>query len=256
MALENTLVQIRARSILGLLDLALVVVRKNPVTLGLAALFGIAPFAVLNTWLFATIPDIAPGVPLFLWMLESPWATAPLTLVLGGMMFGQRPNFGKVISRLFQASFSLIVVHGFLRIVLFFFITNRLAFANEMILLERGQWWKIPGRRGGELSSGRAGPLFWMGVTQVCLTYAFAMAFYVGISRVSEAIVAEDLTWDLPAASALVGWQFQLPIWLAAAFFAVTKFLVYIDQRVRLEGWEVELRLREVGRAMEEARRW
>ena len=32
------------------------------------------------------------------------------------------------------------------------------------------------------------------------------------------------------------------------AFFAVARFLAYIDQRIRLEGWEVELRLRAVGR--------
>ena len=52
MAIERTLVQIRERPLVDLLDLALVVVRRRPVTLGLAALAGIAPFAALNAWLF------------------------------------------------------------------------------------------------------------------------------------------------------------------------------------------------------------
>ncbi len=95
LAIERTLVQIRERSLVDLLDLALVVVRRRPGTLGLAALAGIAPFAALNAWLFAAIPDLAPVVPLTLWMLEAPFATAPLTVVLGGLMFGQRPTAGQ-----------------------------------------------------------------------------------------------------------------------------------------------------------------
>ena len=99
MAIERTLVLIRERPLLDLLDLSLVVVRRKPLTLGLAALFGIAPFAALNAWLFySSLEDSNPGLPLFLWMIEAPFATAPLTLVLGGLMFGQKPTFGKVAS--------------------------------------------------------------------------------------------------------------------------------------------------------------
>ena len=63
------------------------------------ALAGIAPFAALNAWLFGSIPDL--GATLFprtLWILEAPFATAPLTVVLGGLMFGQRPTAAKVVS--------------------------------------------------------------------------------------------------------------------------------------------------------------
>ena len=35
-------------------------------------------------------------------------------------------------------------------------------------------------------------------------------------------------------------------------FSAVVRFLSYIDRRIRLEGWEIELRLKSVGRALEE----
>jgi hypothetical protein len=113
LAIERTLVLIRERSLLDLLDLSLVVVRQKPLTLGLAALFGIAPFAALNAWLFSSIMEPESDLPLFLWMVEAPFASAPLTLVLGGLMFGQKPTFGRVVLTLLKAAFPLILVHGF-----------------------------------------------------------------------------------------------------------------------------------------------
>ncbi len=249
------MVQIRERPLVDLLDLSLVVVRRRPWTIGLSAVSGITPFAALNAWLFHAVPDLEAGVPICLWMVEAPFATAPLTIALGALMFGQKVTIGKVLSSLLRASFTLVLVHGFLRIVLFFWIPTRLAFANEVILLERGRWWKIF-RRGADLASRREGELFLMGVLQIVLTYVFALVFFVGSSLIGETMLAEDLTWDAPAGAAFSGWRFQLPIWLVVAFFAVARFLTYIDQRIRLEGWEVELRLRAVGEAMEEARRW
>jgi len=254
LAYERTLVLIRERPLIDLLDLALVVVRDRPATLGLAALAGIAPFAALNAWLFAAATDLAPGIPLVLWWFEAPFATAPLTLVLGGLMFGRRPAPGRVAATLLRSAFPMILAHGLLRFLPPFWAPPRLAFANEVVLLERGGWklW----RRGGDLASGRAGELFGMGLLQLFLTFGFALLCYIGTARLREAALAEGLTWDAPASSELAGLRFQLPVWLAAAFFAVARFLTYIDQRIRLEGWEVELRLRAVAATMEEARRW
>ncbi len=253
--IERTLVQIRERSAVDLLDLALVVVRRKPRTLGLAALVGIAPFAAFNAWLFESSPDLWPIVPMAIWMLEAPFATAPLTLVLGGLMFGQRPTAGKVVSSLLRALFSLIMIQGLVRVFCFGWLWTGLAFANQVILLERGRWWKIFGR-GGDLASGRWGELFLLRLFQVVLTYLFATLFFIGMSAIGQLMVAEEVTWDVPEGSLYAGWMFQSPIWLATAFFAVARFLTYIDQRIRLEGWEVELRLRAIGEAMQEARRW
>ena len=255
MATDRTLVLIRERPLLDLLDLALVVVRRRPWALGLAALGGIAPFAALNAWAFAATSDLLPGLPLFLWWFEAPFATAPLTMALGGMMFGRRPTAGQVAAGLARGGFSLLMTHGLLRFIPFYWAPPRLAFANEIVLLERAGCLKLWGR-GGDLASGRSGELIGLQVFQVALTFLFAMIFYAGTARIAEAVLAEDLTWDSPGALALAGLRFQAPIWLACAFFAVARFLIYIDQRIRLEGWEVELRLRSVGEALEEARRW
>ena len=54
-----------------------------------------------------------------------------------------------------------------------------------------------------------------------------------------------ELTWDQSADVDVGDLLFQAGVWIAIAFFAVVRFLSYIDRRIRLEGWEIELRLRE-----------
>jgi hypothetical protein len=251
----RTLVQIRERPALDLLDLALVVVRSRPRTIGLAALAGIAPFAALNAWLFHAFPEFPPILAMSLWLVEAPFATAPLTVVLGGLMFGQSPGVGKVVATVFRATFPLVIVQLILRDILFCWLAPHLAFANEVILLEKGRSWKSF-RRGGDLASGREGELFLLGLTQVVMTYLFGLLAYLGSVAVGRAMLAEQPTWDVPEGAEFAGWLFQVPLWLATAYFAVVRFLAYIDQRIRLEGWEVELRLRALGDAIREARRW
>jgi hypothetical protein len=255
LAIERTLVLIRERPMIDLLDLSLVVLRKRPFALGLAAMVGIAPFWAFNVWLFQTLEDQSPYFALTIWMIEAPFATAPMTLMLGGLMFGQKPGLGRIIGSLFRGSVGLIAVQGFFRYLLFFLIPSRLSFANEILLLERGRWWKILGR-GSDLSSGRSGELFLLWLCQLILTYLFAFLFFIGVTLIKDALFVEEMTWQLPDETSYDSWRFQLPIWVSVAFFAVVGFLTYIDQRIRLEGWEIELRLREVGQALEEARRW
>jgi hypothetical protein len=38
--------------------------------------------------------------------------------------------------------------------------------------------------------------------------------------------------------------EVQAAFWLVIAYFTVVRFLSYLDQRIRAEGWEVELLLR------------
>jgi hypothetical protein len=255
LAIERTLVLIRERPMIDLLDLSLVVLRKRPFALGLTALLGIAPFWAFNVWLFQAMRDGNTFFALTIWMIEAPFAAAPLTLMLGGLMFGQKPSLGRLVGSLLRGSFGLIAVQGFVRYLLFFVIPFRMLFANEILLLERGKWWKILGR-GGDLASGRSGELVLLWLSQLILTYVFACLFFIGVTLIKDALFVEEMTWELPDETSFDSWRFQLPIWISVAFFAVVGFLTYIDQRIRLEGWEIELRLREVGQALEEARRW
>ena len=81
MPYDRTLIVIRERSFLDLLDLALLVVRDRPVVLGLTAIAGIAPFAAFNVWLLSG-DDSRFVLWVLLLIMETPWATAPLTVAL------------------------------------------------------------------------------------------------------------------------------------------------------------------------------
>ncbi len=258
MANDRTLVQIRERSYLDLLDLALLVVRQRPRTLGLAAAAGIAPFAALNYWVLSN-PETPPAIWPALLFLEAPWATVPLTLVLGGLMFDRPPRAGTILWRMTRALPSLILVHLLLRgvltmtLLLIPLIPGQFWFANEVILLER-----VPGlrtlRRCLQLSGGRTGEFFMQWVGQLSFGLVFALCFWMGTGAGISALIKSELTWYRPFLTDFSALRFQLGVWIAIAFFGVARFLIYIDQRIRSEGWELRLRLQAVGRDIEEGR--
>jgi hypothetical protein len=239
-------------------------------SLGLAALAGIAPFAVLNVWLLSD-PAVSRVIWLPLLVMETPWATAPLTLVLGDLMFGSRPSFSKYAKALAVSLPSLVFTQLFLRGLLLATVVGypiaiwRLAFVNEVILLERVRrllWMgrrRVPGRGSEEklftrlrkLSLGFEGELLMRWMAQVALGLTFALCFWMGSTSISSTFSGSELTWYQPGLSDLSGLLFQFAVWLAIAFFGAFRFLAYIDRRIRLEGWELELRLKEAGRVLE-----
>ena len=234
------------------------VVRQRPRTLGLAAAAGIAPFAALNYWILSD-PETSPAIWPALLFLEAPWATVPLTLVLGGLMFDRPPRAGPILGRMTRALPSLILVHLLLRgvltmtLLLIPLIPGQFWFANEVILLE-----KVPGfgrcRRCLQLSGGRTGQFFMQWVGQLSFGLVFALCFWMGTGAGISALIKSELTWYRPFLTDFSGLRFQLGVWIAIAFFGVARFLIYIDQRIRSEGWELRLRLQAVGRDIEEGR--
>jgi hypothetical protein len=260
LAYDRTLVRIRERSFLDVLDLALVVVRRHPVALGLAALAGIAPCAALNAWLLAD-PNFVLGWEPPLLLFEAPWATSVLTLVLGDLMFGGRASPRRALRAWIRSLPVMIlyqgIVRGFLILTVIFYpiVPMRLAFLDEVILLERGRWTKVL-RRSSALCRDRGGEFFGQWLAQLFFGAMFALAFWLGAGTLVRELTETDVTWEQPPWSDLRGPLVQLGVWVAIAFFGVARFFSYIDQRTRLEGWEVSLRLKRVAGELEEARRW
>ncbi len=256
MTYDRTLIEIRERSFLDLLDLAIVVVRDRPVTLGLAALAGILPWAALNIWLLSAA-DFPPFFWLVLLLFETPWATAPLTLVLGDLMFEKPPAPAMILRKLLISLPALIlaqfVVRGLLTVFVFTYplMPAQYAFLNEIILLERVKVLRSF-ERSRDLSRGSEGEFFsrWLG--QIFFGSIFALCFWMGAQTVTRTLKGDEITWYTPGLGDLGGLLFQAGVWIAIAYFGVYRFLSYIDRRIRLEGWELELRLKAVGRAAEE----
>ncbi|MGC8643429.1 MAG: hypothetical protein ACP5XB_26530 [Isosphaeraceae bacterium] len=264
MTYDRTLIQIRERSFLDLMDLALLVVRRRPGKLLLAAAIGIIPLTLLNCWMFsnywpAPLLDNDPTNWLLVLFLEAPWATAPLTVMLGGLMFDRPPKTLAFAERVVRALPSFILVHVLLRGVLgitFFLlpiIPGRLWFASEVILLERTGGFKAL-RRCSQLSTDRFGPFFRMAVAQLGFGVVFVLCFWVGTGAITSTVFKRSLTWEAPSFSAWSIFRLQLGVWTAIAFFSIARFLIYIDQRIRAEGWELKLRLQTVGRELAEGR--
>jgi hypothetical protein len=261
MTYDRTMIVIRERSFLELLDLALLVVRDRPVVLGLTALAGTAPFAVFNIWL-TSASESGAGLWILLLLMETPWATAPLTIVLGDLMFGVRPRIGKVLKTLFVRFPAMIltqvVVRGalFLVVVGCVWVPTRFTFVNEVLLLERSLTERSRAfrtfRRSQDIARAFEGELFIRWIGQVVLGATFALCFQNGVETLGTVLGGGELSWEQSGQVDVGDVLFQIGVWIAIAFFAVVHFLSYIDRRIRLEGWEIELRLRTVGRALEE----
>jgi hypothetical protein len=260
LAADRTLIQIRERSFLDVLDLTMVVVRARPWQLGLAAVAGMAPFVAFNTWVIANaeIPFI---LLVYLLLIEVPWATAPLTVVLGGMMFGERRTVGQVVLTILRGLPAMILYQFFLRGVLmltgifYLVMPSKLAFLNEVVLLEKGRFWGTLKRC--ETLAGQGGGYAlaqWFG--QVGFGALFLACFLFGTSAIQSSLTSSELTWETPDISTASSLKTQFALWLIIAFFSVTRFLSYIDQRIRLEGWEVKIRLQSVGQVVEQGGRW
>jgi hypothetical protein len=270
---DQTLVVIRERSYLDLLDLALVVVRRRPLVLAAWLALGAAPWVALDVWLLGLMEGSDSDFPRFIpWIyllgMHAPWATAPLTIVIGGLMFGNRPTIGRV-ARTFIGGFApMVLFQGLMRgalVVLWFLVpllVGKFRFLNEVIFLERGDWGSIGGRAWA-LTRDKGAPMFGRWLFQMGATGLFMLAFAYAGSNLEELLVGQRTPgMDMTSVGrtlgelSLTGWAMQVGAWLAIGFFALVRFLEYIDQRTRLEGWEIELRMRVLGAALEDEERW
>ena len=162
MTYDQTLIVIRERSFLELIDLGLVVARDRPIVLFVAALAGIAPLAALNIWLLSE-EAFSQVYWVVLLLVESPWATAPLTLVLGDLMFGVRPRPGRILNGLAVALPKLV-----LTVIGCSLVPSRYTFLSEVVLLERiGPFRSL--KRASALSRGFRGELFMRWLGQIAL---------------------------------------------------------------------------------------
>ncbi len=255
MSIDSTFVVIRERTILEILDLALVVLRRRPWTIISTALAGILPFELLNQAILWQVDAIDRSfVHLLLLIMESPIATAPLTLVLGGLMFGSTPSARRVLATILTRLGPLLLYHVVFRFILLacpilvWLIPARLVFLNEVVLLERqklsavsSRCWTLTRDRGFELLGIWAVQFFFGGL--------FFVAFWIATSQLS-ALVGGETTWVDPSWEIILDAKAFIAIWIAVAFFGVSRFLCYLNQRIRLEGWEVALRLKSAGRAL------
>ena len=200
MTYDRTLIVIRERSFLDLLDLALLVVRDRPVVLGLTALAGIAPFAALNIWLLSA-DRCTSGLWVLLLLMETPWATAPLHDRPGRLDVWRASSAGQdledargLVSRAVSSlsSWSAAVIADCLGYVL---VPTRFAFLNEVLLLERVGPFRAFGRSRA-ICRGFEGELFIRWIGQIALGATFALCFQNGAETLGSVLAGGELSWE------------------------------------------------------------
>ncbi|MCR9115787.1 MAG: hypothetical protein NXI22_02430 [bacterium] len=287
MQLEKTNIAIRERNFTEILDLTLHVVRRYAGSLAIAMLFGAIPLTIVNFAVVGLLIDLDDGFPFaYVWSmsvliyLQAPLASSFATLYLGRVVFNETPKWSEIISNVWKAKGQLFVAHGLIRGViaawavllltlaaqddevralLLVFALSAVAgvsglvrairpFITEMIVLEQ-----LPlraqkpgditlGMRSQSLHTGAAGDLFARGVAQAFVGFMLAISIYGGFLFLYGRLFNSSTQGVL-----LLCVIYPLALWTVTLFTTVSRFLQYLDTRIRQEGWEVELSLRSEG---------
>lgn len=259
---ENTNVVIRKRSVGEVLNLAFLMIARYLPQMAYASMLAL-PVCLLPWVLFWVLSLFYPDWVAMLydefemtetWMVYlavstavvvilEPLITTPLTLLMGQLVFGGKPDWRRLRAE-YMESLPQIFYYRFLwRITTF-----RWAFCSEVILLERNPW-LFAGKSGRRTTTQRCKDIYWRDYESVFRW--FISFFWIG------ALLVSTMTGVCVLRYFIMGYndQYMVPsiflfYWpalliLASLYLCVVRFLAYLDFRIRSEGWDLDLKIRE-----------
>ena len=280
----RTQIAIRERSILEILDLSLHILRDYFVQIVVAAILGIAPFALLNHFLFGWMADVEYGVTfpfshvwtsILLITLEAPAASVFVSAFLGRAVFEEQPSLREVCALVLTTLgrqfiflwllrgvlFGLIlialvrrgdptdhyIIRGWLPTLLMIALAIRMfrPFINEIVLLERN-----PLRSGEnqQMSIWRRSSMLHGPDSATIFGRSIIVALVAIMLSLlivgSFMVLAGVFLHDWRQGPIMVRFGYPVAMWAAVVFTSVIRFLSYLDARIRQEGWEVEILIR------------
>jgi len=186
----------------------------------------------------------------------SPLLQLPFTVAAGRLMFSADVALAEVIRSSARLLFRICVVRlwsllvlfgGSLLVILIPLAVARGLYLGEVVVLE-GAGPLAAYRRTGRLTSRRVIQSFVVWLALVATSVAFiAVAEVLARSLGAEGLPIEGLSevWGgLNAEAGIAGLFLSLPL------VASLRFLAYIDNRTRREGWDIQVRFLELGRAL------
>jgi hypothetical protein len=262
--LDRANIVIRERQFLELFDLALHLLRQR--ARALCGLFAVCvlPAALFNHVLLHWVIglDVAAGgaestwwLLLSVWLIawELPLVTAPLTLYLGQALFHDRVNYRRIRREIAGSLPQLLFYQGFLRGLLMLTVVAApithivRPYLNEVILLERNRM--SPGRhqrpttagRTRSLHTGWGGDLLGRWIIAMSIGLVLSLALLFGLRTGVELVIGR-----LPFENFTEYVLLPLSFWLVfGLLMTIVRFLAYLDLRIRREGWEIELAMRD-----------
>ncbi len=210
-----------------------------------------------------------------LFCVQFPLMSLPTTIMLGSLVFYQPMSMRELLTRLRPIAWRCLLVMGIMRfglvvLLLELFVRMEVPFdwATELLILIVLPGWAIlvrsfapfaPEILGLELCPlrskdksvityrGRSRRLHntlageHMGrMLGAVFCGALLLAMLIGLQLTFSGVATG--VWHWTAITSYVGLPASL--WCLGMFFSVVRFLSYLDSRIRLEGWEIELRMR------------
>lgn len=256
MNLSNVRIVLRERDNLEILDLAM----RFILALDLRAYLRVAALVLLPAFLgCAALRYVAGWEWPLVWLATlavGAFVEGPFTVVAGRVMLGEptpaRAVLAQFARRLVPYTGALLIAHlgiaaGALLVIVWVVPWARSAFVYEATLLEREPAWRALSRA-SQLSVGSGG-------RTLGLLLALALAVVGGVvvaELLGQAVVGFTLQLEAPfgalfaeggSAYALAGYLVTRP------FVATARFLAYIDQRTRRDGWELQVRFMDLAAA-------
>ncbi|MEM9186497.1 MAG: hypothetical protein AAGB00_08395 [Planctomycetota bacterium] len=263
MNFDATQLAIRERGFGEILDLALRVARSHAGPLLLAWLVGAAPFALLNGWLLSGLlaDSIWDNRPLYVywqfWLVavEAPLATGFMTLYLGQVTFAGRGDAGRIARDYWRSLPQMLLSQGLFRVLAAAIVVPLLLpyvswpYLSELILLERNPMFAGKAQNGVKRLTTRSrsknlhrstgGDLFTRWVVSTAVGALLIGVLVGGVQTIADQLFGYQVT---PLQN--LRYTFPIALWMVFGYFAVVRFLAYLDLRIRREGWEVELTMR------------
>ena len=226
-------------------------------------------------------PDAVPELRRFrMWFitlvfLQTPWAGAAATYYLGQAVFEAKPTYRSVFAAVRSKRWTLLWTLGILRgpllwmwvpilrwgspyngffdvfvpgavLVLYGAVRGGRPFLPEILLLEqcpvRGKNERTitASLRSSRLHGPISGMLMHRGVVVSLVLVGLTLSFYHTSGTFLSLLTGNRSTFSLVP----VLFLFPLALWIVAGISVFVRFLNYLDSRIRLEGWDVELAVR------------
>lgn len=250
-------VVVRERSLAETVDLAvrfsLVLGRGLYVRLSVCLLL---PSYALCWWLLHA--EVAPELVAVLAVALFSLVQLPFTLAAGRLMFTAQVSLREVLLSslrlLYRATLArllalLLIAGGSLIVIAAPLVIARALYMGEVIVLEGAGAYGAY-QRTTRLTARRMPEAF-----GVWLSLLLVSAAFIAVCSIFEsALAAEGLAIEaLPSVWEGLNWQAALAgLFLSVPLVSSLRFLAYIDNRTRREGWDIQVRFLELGRVLTE----
>ena len=284
MQFDQTSIAIRERSSLEVFDLAANVLVRHLQPIMVLLFLNAMPFVVLDYCLIGWMTDVSFSVELStayyvaviaLIVSQAQLGTCLITIFMGRVMFLEEHSIWTVLKQFLKRLPYFLYSQGILRVALFAVPVTMITaprdseeaylmaflglpviafvgslvramrpFVPEVIYLEQ-----TPLRPRSDLPSlsQRSRNLHMLAAASITMQSVLILLFApLLLFSIHSVFVMADSMFSIRANSDISLQPFYILIsgWLVAGFFAVVRFLMYIDVRIRQEGWSVDLKFR------------